>query len=409
MSLPKNIYTIGQLNNYIANMFSQDYLLTSLYVQGEVSNLKYHSSGHIYFTLKDDKAAIACIMFSGNRSGLNFEMKEGMQVIAGGSVQVYARDGKYQLYAQKILLAGTGQLSERFEQLKKELSERGMFAPEYKQEIPRFIKTLGVVTAPTGAAVQDIINITRRRNPYVQILLYPAIVQGENAAASIVRGIQTLEKSDADVIIVGRGGGSIEDLWAFNEEVVAQAVFDCSKPIISAVGHETDTTICDYVADLRAPTPSAAAELAVYKIDDYMQNLMGIQAQFMQLMRHQIHIADTRTKQYGMRLNSLNPERVLRERKVYLLQLEDRLQNAMQRKDEAVKNRLALLAERMKAVSPLEKLGKGYGYISDLKGKSISDVDNVNEGDQVQITLKNGILDARVTSVKNYRRLQNEE
>lgn len=409
MSLPKNIYTIGQLNNYIANMFSQDYLLTSLYVQGEVSNLKYHSSGHIYFTLKDDKAAIACIMFSRNRSGLNFDMKEGMQVIAGGSVQVYARDGKYQLYAQKILLAGTGQLSERFEQLKKELLERGMFAPEYKQEIPRFIKTLGVVTAPTGAAVQDIINITRRRNPYVQILLYPAIVQGENAAASIVKGIQTLEKSDADVIIVGRGGGSIEDLWAFNEEVVAQAVFDCSKPIISAVGHETDTTICDYVADLRAPTPSAAAELAVYKIDDYMQNLMGIQAQFMQLMRHQIHIADTRTKQYGMRLNSLNPERVLRERKVYLLQLEDRLQNAMQRKDEAVKNRLALLAERMKAVSPLEKLGKGYGYISDLKGISISDVNNVNEGDQVQITLKNGILDARVTSVKNHRRLQNEE
>jgi len=261
-----NIYSVTQVNNYIKNMFTQDYLLQGLSVQGEVSNCKYHSSGHIYFTLKDSGGAVACIMFAGNRKGLSFVLEEGQQVVVTGSVDVYSRDGRYQLYAREIKLAGMGRLFERFEALKRELQEMGMFAAEYKQPIPKYIRTLGVVTAPTGAAVRDIIQISMRRNPFVQIILYPALVQGDGAAESIVQGIRALERLNVDVMIVGRGGGSIEDLWAFNERIVAEAVFNCKVPVISAVGHETDTTIIDFVSDLRAPTPSAAAELAVYDV-----------------------------------------------------------------------------------------------------------------------------------------------
>ena len=262
----KNTYSVGQVNRYIKNMFTQDYLLQKIYVKGEVSNCKYHTSGHIYFSLKDETGTLNCVMFAGHRRGLAFAMKNGDKVIVGGSVDVYERDGRYQMYAKEITLEGAGTLYERYLALKQELEDMGMFAQEYKQPIPRFIRRLGVVTAPTGAAVQDIRNISYRRNPYLQIILYPALVQGAGAAESIVKGIQMLDKTDVDVIIVGRGGGSIEDLWAFNEEIVARAIFECSTPIISAVGHETDFTIADFVADLRAPTPSAAAELAV---DDY--------------------------------------------------------------------------------------------------------------------------------------------
>ena len=230
-----NAYTVTQLNAYIKNMFTQDYLLQRLFVKGEVSNCKYHSSGHIYFTLKDSKGTINCVMFAGNRAGLSFRLTEGQQVIAGGMVDVYERDGKYQLYAKQILLDGNGALYEKFEQLKRELAETGMFALEYKRAIPKYIKTLGVVTADTGAAVRDIIQITRRRNPYVQVILYPAIVQGEAAVPSIVRGIRALEQLGVDVMIVGRGGGSIEDLWAFNEREVAEAVFSCSVRVTKRI------------------------------------------------------------------------------------------------------------------------------------------------------------------------------
>ena len=259
----RNVYTVKQVNAYIKNMFTQDFMLNRIYIKGEVSNCKYHTSGHLYFSLKDESGTIACVMFAGQRSGLSFRMREGQQVIVLGSVSVYERDGRYQVYAKEIVLDGAGLLYEKFIKLKKELEEMGMFAPEYKKPIPKYVRTVGVVTAPTGAAVRDIINITRRRNPYVQILLYPALVQGDGASESVVRGIRALEEAKVDVMIVGRGGGSIEDLWAFNEENVARAVFECSVPVISAVGHETDTTIIDYVADLRAPTPSAAAELAI--------------------------------------------------------------------------------------------------------------------------------------------------
>ena len=258
------VYSVAQVNSYIKNMFAQDFLLRRLSVKGEVSNCKYHSSGHIYFTLKDGGGTLQAVMFASQRRGLNFKLAEGQQVVVKGTVDVYERDGKYQLYASEIELSGRGDLYLRFEKLLKELEEMGMFDPQYKRPIPRFAKTVGIVTAPTGAAIRDIMNISHRRNPYVQLILYPALVQGDGAKDSIVKGIRTLDAMGLDVLIVGRGGGSIEDLWAFNEEEVARAIFACNTPVISAVGHETDVTIADYAADLRAPTPSAAAELAVF-------------------------------------------------------------------------------------------------------------------------------------------------
>ena len=254
-----SIYSVAQVNSYIKNLFVQDFLLNRISVRGEVSNCKYHTSGHIYFTLKDKSGTLSAVMFAGQRKGLTFQLQEGQQVVVTGSIDIYERDGRYQLYAREIKRDGVGDLFERFQKLRDELEEMGMFAAEYKKPIPKYAKTIGIVTASTGAAIHDIINITARRNPYVQLILYPALVQGQDAKFSIVNGIRTLDSMGLDVLIVGRGGGSMEDLWAFNEEIVARAIFECETPVISAVGHETDVTIADYVADLRAPTPSAAA------------------------------------------------------------------------------------------------------------------------------------------------------
>lgn len=393
----KNVYTVGQINSYIKNMFSQDFLLQNIFVKGEVSNCKYHSSGHIYFTLKDGKGTISCVMFAGNRSGLTFRMMEGMQVVVQGCVDVYERDGKYQLYARAITQDGAGALYEQFERLKQELAERGMFAPEYKKPIPAFVKTVGVVTAPTGAAVRDIINIATRRNPYVQIILYPAIVQGENAASSIVNGIHELERLKVDVMIVGRGGGSIEDLWAFNEECVAQAVFDCSIPIISAVGHETDTTIIDYVADLRAPTPSAAAELAVYDIALTLQKLKEQELALHRLMKGKLEWYKIRLENYGTRLKLYSPLGMVREKRTWLLNVEEKLSNAMNRQLTANRHRLELYIEKLRGLSPLDKLNQGFSYVSDAEGRTVTDSGRVELGDELQIYLKKGRLTATVT------------
>ena len=395
----RNVYTVGQLNSYIKNMFTQDYLLQRLFVKGEVSNCKYHSSGHIYFTLKDSKGTISCVMFAGSRSGLSFRMSEGQQVIVGGTVDVYERDGKYQLYAKQILLDGSGQLYERYEMLKRELEESGMFAPEYKQPVPRFIKTLGVVTADTGAAVRDIIQIAGRRNPYVQIVLYPAIVQGEAAVPSIVKGIRALTALGVDVMIVGRGGGSIEDLWAFNEREVAQAVFDCPVPIISAVGHETDTTIIDFVADLRAPTPSAAAELAVTDIREICGALDSGRDTLNRLMQRRIQEKRMQIRQMELKLKVASPASRIRERKMTVISAEERLQERMKRLLERRRHELAIYIERMKGLSPLEKLESGYSYVEDGTGRNVRSVRQVREGQDVAIRVKDGRIQARVTRI----------
>ncbi len=392
----RNVYTVGQLNAYIKNMFTQDYLLQSLFVKGEVSNCKYHSSGHIYFTLKDAKGCVNCVMFAGNRAGLDFRLAEGQQVVVGGTVDVYERDGKYQLYARQIVLDGAGLLYEKFERLKAELAELGMFAPEYKRPIPKYIRTLGVVTADTGAAVRDIIQIATRRNPYVQIILYPAIVQGEAAAPSIVRGIRALEALGVDVMIVGRGGGSIEDLWAFNEREVAQAVFDCAVPVISAVGHETDTTIIDFVSDLRAPTPSAAAELAVADIREVLESLTRYGLRLQRLIQNSLQRSRERARLYERQLKLLNPASRIREKKQYSMALEERLQERMEAVLESKRHELALYIERMKGLSPLAKLNSGYSYVEDARGKNIRSVKQVGKGSPIVVRVSDGMIDAQV-------------
>lgn len=397
----QNVYTVAQVNSYIRNMFTQDFMLQKVRIRGEVSNCKYHSSGHIYFTLKDAKGTISCVMFSSDRKGLPFRLTEGQQVIAGGSVDVYERDGKYQLYARTIELDGIGALYERYERLKAELAERGMFAEQYKQPIPRYVRRLGVVTAETGAAVRDIINVASRRNPYVQIILYPAIVQGEAAVPSIINGIHAMEKLEVDTIIVGRGGGSIEDLWAFNEEAVAQAVFDCHIPIISAVGHETDVTITDFVADLRAPTPSAAAELAVCDFGRLEEQMAEYAYTIQHLCRRTIQNYRNRLEQYGVRLKYLSPLNILRMKKTQSLSLEERLQAAMERRLQQARYQLALYAERMKGLSPLDKLSQGYAYAADASGRTLSSVEQVDVGEQIRVYVKDGSLLAQVQEKEN--------
>ncbi len=400
----KNVYTVGQVNTYIKNMFAQDFLLHRVCVKGEISNCKYHTSGHIYFTLKDATGTIGGIMFAGNRRGLTFHMKEGDRVVVTGSIEVYERDGKYQLYAKEITLDGEGDLYLRYAALKHELEEMGMFAPEYKKEIPRYVKRVGIVTAPTGAAIQDIRNIASRRNPYVQLILYPALVQGEGAAESIANGIHALDMLGVDVMIVGRGGGSIEDLWAFNEEIVARAIFECETPVISAVGHETDTTIADYVADLRAPTPSAAAELAVYDVARLLQDIAAYENRLNRLMKNRAVLTKNRLLSYMTKLKVLSPKYQLNGKKQYAAELEERLNRTMRSVFTEKRHHMELLAQNMDGLSPLKKLSQGFSFVSDMNGKNIHDVTQVEIGEHIRIQMTNGCLETVVEKKEEFRR-----
>ena len=395
----RNVYSVKQVNSYVKNMFSQDFMLNHIYVKGEVSNCKYHTSGHIYFSLKDESGTIACVMFASARSGLSFRMQEGQNVIVLGSVSVYERDGKYQLYAKEIILDGAGALYERFEALKKELEEMGMFAAEYKQPIPRYVKRVGIVTAPTGAAVRDIINISKRRNPYVQLILYPALVQGEGAAASIVRGIRMMEQQNVDVIIVGRGGGSMEDLWAFNEESVARAIFECTIPIISAVGHETDTLISDYVADLRAPTPSAAAELAVYELSSVQIMCEEYKRRMYQQISQRIDFSRRQTEQMAFRLKVAHPRQKLNEQRQYLADLDSRMRIRMNSALEESRHKLAIYIEKMKGLSPLQKLNQGYAYVTDKSGRTVRSIKDTKQGEVLDVYVTDGRVRTQVMDI----------
>lgn len=420
----QNVYSVGQVNAYIKSMFTQDYVLRRIYVKGEISNCKYHTSGHIYFSLKDESGTIACVMFASARKGLAFSMKNGQQVIVLGTVNVYERDGRYQLYASEIILDGAGLLYEKFEALKRELEEMGMFAPEYKQPIPRFIHRLGVVTAPTGAAIRDIIQVSKRRNPGIEIILYPALVQGEGAAESVAKGIRMLDDYGVDLMIVGRGGGSIEDLWAFNEEITARAIFNCRTPVISAVGHETDTTIADYVADLRAPTPSAAAELAVADIRSVQADVCRQSQQLQEAMLRKLR--DVREKAAGRErmLRMLGPDGQIREKRMRLLDAQERMSRCMEEKLQACRqetqqrahrlgqgmeerhrdlcHRMKLYIEKMKGLSPLNRLDQGYSYTSDLQGKKVTQISQVKAGDLLQIFVSDGRILAEVKQTERH-------
>ncbi len=394
--MKQNVYSVGQVNQYIKNIFAQDFLLERILVRGEVSNCKYHASGHIYFTLKDAVGAIGCVMFAGNRKGLAFRMQEGDRVIVGGSVQVYERDGRYQLYARQITLDGVGERFERLEALKRQLEEMGMFAQEYKRPIPAYPRTIGIVTAPKGAAIRDIQSIAYRRNPGVQLILYPALVQGEDAVSSIINGIHALEQLGVDVMIVGRGGGSIEDLWAFNEEALVRAVFDCQVPVISAVGHETDMTLIDYVADLRAPTPSAAAELAVWKRDTAHEYVNELQQRMNQRLNQQLTLLHSRLQQLTLRMKFASPQNQLNMKRQLLLDLEEGLTKRMEQLVRERRHTLALLSQRIESGSPLRKLSAGYSLVTDETGRVMNDFDQIEKGMCLMLHMQGGDVKTRV-------------
>ncbi|MCC8050053.1 MAG: exodeoxyribonuclease VII large subunit [Clostridiales bacterium] len=398
--MQRKVYSVGQINSYIKNMFTQDFVLNRVSVSGEVSNCKYHSSGHIYFSLKDESGTLACVMFASARMGLAFRLSEGMQIVADGSVSVYERDGKYQLYVTRIRKDGAGLLYERYLALKQELEEMGMFASEYKQPIPAFVKKLGVVTASTGAAVRDIINVSKRRSPGIQIYLYPAKVQGDGAAESVAKGLHALDALGLDVIIAGRGGGSIEDLWAFNEEIVARAIFECRTPVISAVGHETDTTIADFVADLRAPTPSAAAELAVPDVGAVLEQLHTRKTSLDRLMKSRVSISRMNLERYQLRMRYASPQQRALEQRQRLADLEESMTAAMQQLMEIRKQQMALYVQKLKSVSPLEKLTQGYACVTDAAGARVYAAGQVAEGDAVRIYVLDGCIEAEVTGTE---------
>lgn len=394
----RDIYSVSAVNQYIKQLIAGDYTLSRIYVKGEVSNCKYHSSGHIYFTLKDKGGAIACVMFSGQRSrGLKFVMREGMQVIVLGSINVYERDGKYQLYAAQIIQDGTGYLYEQYERLKKRLEMEGLFDADAKKALPRFPEKVGIVTARTGAAIQDMIHVSTRRNPYIQLVFYPAKVQGEGAAQTIAAGILALDKYGVDVIIAGRGGGSIEDLWAFNEEVVARAIYACQTPVISAVGHETDFTIADFVADHRAPTPSAAAEIAVPDVMAVLAKIRDCENRLDYSMKGRIARERMRVGHMERSLNHLSPQSLVGQKRQDLVYFENRLDELMKHILTGHKHRLALDIQRLKGASPLDKLGGGYAFVS-MDGSPVKSVHDVAAGDIVEITVKDGSVQAQVIS-----------
>ena len=399
-----NIYTITQVNTYIKNLFIKDYNLNNIYIKGEVSNCKYHSSGHIYFTLKDTGGQMACVMFAGQRGGLAFTLKEGQSVIALGQISVYERDGKYQLYAKEIIEEGLGLLYQKYEQLKEMLEKEGLFQTEHKKQIPAYPKAIGIVTARTGAAIQDIINIAGRRNPYVQLYLYPAQVQGEGAAKTIVAGIKALEKKGVDTIIVGRGGGSIEDLWAFNEEIVARAIYQCSIPIISAVGHETDVTIADFVSDLRAPTPSAAAELAVPDLRALLYEMDKIKNTLNRSIGVKVSLSRKELESLNLRLEHLSPIYQIRQKRQQLMDSEQMLLQLINRKVIARRHMLELYIEKFEGLSPLKKLNKGYSLVVNKENRIINSITKTTAGDVLRISVTDGDIIAEVSELKEVMR-----
>ena len=394
------ISSVSQVNMYIKNMFMRDYRLNDISVKGEISNCKYHSSGHIYFTIKDKTSQLSCVMFASMRKNLEFKLEEGQSVIVDGNISVYERDGKYQLYARNITKEGFGKLYEEYEKLKKRLLEEGLFDKSKKRKIPAYAAKIGVVTARTGAVIQDICNVSNRRNPYVQIILYPAKVQGTGAAETIIKGIKYFEKTDVDTIIIGRGGGSIEDLWAFNDEKLARVIAGCKKPIISAVGHETDTTIADYAADLRAPTPSAAAELAVYSYRETVIALKEAGHSLRWQMENILKIKKLKLAGYITVIQHESPKNLINDRRMFVADMQEKIENLMRQKLVSSKHQLELYIQEMKGLSPLYKLQGGYAYVSDESGRNIKSVDELKKGEQINLAFKDGYAKAVISSKK---------
>ena len=397
----KNIYSVGYISQYVKNMFIQEPFLNEISVKGEISNCTYQrSSGHIYFTLKDKDGVLRGALFRGAQaSGLKFKLQEGQQVVVTGRIESYPMQSQYQIIAKNIELDGTGNLYQKLEELKKELEEMGMFDSQFKRPIPKYVRKVGVVTSPTGAVIQDIRNVGFRRNNHVQIILCPALVQGDGAKESIVNGIRRLEQLDVDVIIVGRGGGSIEDLWAFNERIVAEAIFNCNVPVISAVGHETDYTIADFVADARAATPSQAAEIAIFEFDKTKIELAQLNQRMNLSMDRKLKNMRERLSHKSTKLNFLSPQRRLDDNRKRLMDFEDRLSRRMEALLQNRKHQLAVLASRLDGYSPTKKISSGYAYLEGPDGKSVKTIAQVKKSDEITVHVIDGKIKAVVMEV----------
>lgn len=387
----KHIFSVTQINSYIHRIFESDYALKKIYLKGEVSNCKYHSSGHIYFTLKDEKSTLRCVMFSSDRfKGLAFHLEDGQLIEACGNISVYEQAGTYQLYVRKIELAGAGELYVRYERLKQELAEKGYFDFERKKPLPAYPEKIGIVTALTGAAIEDIRSIARRRNQTVQLYLYPAKVQGEGASAEIARGIRYFDKAGVDIIIIGRGGGSIEDLWAFNEMPVADAIYEADTPIISGTGHEVDMTIADYCADVRAATPSAACELAIpdmqsvfTKLSNYREALdMQVEQRCAQLRQQMILLQ--------RQLEAGRPDRKLLKYKLLYERLENRLSQAIKEKYRSRQQMFSRYVDQLSGLAPTNRLKGGYAFAQTKNGRPVASIEQLEKEVPFSLTFSDG-------------------
>ena len=393
------ILTVNGLNEYVKMLIDGNPVLSSVYVRGEISNLNYHSSGHYYFSLKDENARVSAVMFKSAVIKLKFRPENGMKVVLHGRVSVYPRDGAYQLYATSLEPDGIGALTLAYEQLKRKLEAEGLFRTDLKKPLPKIPSAVGIITSPTGAAVRDIINVCGRRFPFAKLVLFPSLVQGEGAEADLIRGIKYFNESRCvDVIIIGRGGGSIEDLWAFNSELLAREIFKCDIPVISAVGHETDFTICDFVADRRAPTPSAAAELAVPESGE-------LKRKFGNVVSRMYTLTDARVKSNRQILKMLSERRALTQPSSYiddkrmaLMSLTKDLEGAVNIKLTSQKQKFVRLSSVLEAVSPLKVISKGYSAVFKDGGKLVKSVDDLSEGDEVSFKLTDGSINAKVVS-----------
>lgn len=391
------IFTVGQINRYIRNLLENDFILSSLLVKGEISNFKAHSSGHLYFTLKDASGALSCVMFRQDAAGLPFEPENGMQVVVYGHVSLYEKTGQYQLYAEFLEPLGIGALQVAFEQLKEKLAAEGLFDGDFKREIPKNPSCIAVITSPTGAAVRDILQIVKRRDPNVKVAIFPTLVQGEQAVADIVRSLKLVnEWGKADVIILGRGGGSMEDLWCFNDENVARAVFASEIPVISAVGHETDFTITDFVADMRAPTPSAAAELATMPLSEWREAFHRLE---LRLERDVSALLTSCRRRLDLLKSRPVMERPLE--RIYRTMMD--MEETQQRLDKEMTNRLMQRAERwqyltnrLEAASPLAVMSRGYVMAVASSGKLLTSVKQVEVGDRVTLHLQDGKIETNI-------------
>ena len=388
--------SVTDLNRYIKNKIADDEYLNNILIKGEISNFKHHYTGHLYFTLKDENSLIKCIMFKSYAQKLNFEPKDGMKVYILGSVSVFERDGVYQIYAKVMEEDGLGDLYTKYQKLKEELEKKGLFDQSHKQKIPMLPKVVGVLTSQTGSVIRDIINVSTRRNPNVYIRLLPVPVQGEGAAEKIAEGIEYMNKNQlADVIILARGGGSLEDLWPFNEEIVAHSIYESKIPIISAVGHETDFSISDFVADLRAPTPSAAAELAVPDIYELKQKINTYQNRLKMALTKKLEIMKLRYEKCMSSSVFRVPTRRIQENYIKIDSYEKQLENVINKIKEKNKNKYIELVSKLDTLSPLKTLTRGYSII-EKQGKIVKSITDLQTEDEISIRLKDGEKQAKI-------------